>query len=362
MAKGKRKKTVSGSIVKGMMGLLMVGIMLLAGITIYINSGKQSLYNVIAQSPTKEDHYFVNEPVHTYKGTIVISNVEEFGPGDSQVAAIIHYYNTTPDVQRFRIRDFGDFTNGQYNYTLVTQDDKEHTFSPGERGIFKVTFEHEGGVDGIYYYTSETLENTQEPGVEKDTNVDDKYRAVVTLATQRKPDLIDAEMLVYGIKKGEKIDLTLPENKKYIVNTKLEIAEEDAETNEGETVSTVETTEGVDQSEVDALLASLEAEEAGTASSEDDGLTQRERDLKKTQMSDGEIQAALAKISLPGLEEWGRTAPKLSGERNTEGLPVLDQMQDFDLSRNSRTTKEEKAVNPDDRPATVEEESVVTEE
>lgn len=79
-------------------------------------------------------------------------------------------------------------------------------------------------------------------------------------------------------------------------------------------------------------------------------------------MSDGEIQAALAKISLPGLEEWGRTAPKLSGERNTEGLPVLDQMQDFDLSRNSRTSKEEKAVNPDDRPATVEEESVVTEE
>lgn len=240
----KSKRDISGAIIKAMVGILAVGLILLAGITVYINSGKQSLYNVIAIQPHKSDHYFINEPVHTFRGSIVVTNVEEFGPGKTQVAAILHYYNTTPEVQKLRIREMGDFTDGEFIYTLVTQDDKEHTFMPGESGVFKVTFEHENGVDGVMYYISETMINMGDKG---DSNVDEKYRAVVTLDTQRKPELIQEEMKAFGIKQGEAIDLTLPENQKYVLDNSVELEVSD-ETD-------------VDQAEVDRVLAELEAKE-----------------------------------------------------------------------------------------------------
>lgn len=315
---GKKKANVSGTIVKAMVGILAVGLILLASITVYINSGKKSLYNVIAIQPHKSDHYFINEPVHTYRGSIILTNVEEFGPGKTQVAAILHYYNTTPEIQKIRIREMGDFTDGQYVYTLVTQDDKEHTFMPGESGVFKVTFEHEEGVDGVLYYISESMINQGDRG---DSNVDEKYRAVISLDTQRKEELIEAEMLQYGMEEGEAIDLTLPENEKYILDTSVKMTDEDLE--EGQ----------VDQAEVDRVLAELEAKENGNEIV-DGRLTQREIDLMNTRMTEAEIKEAISKITLPGLDEWGVTAPSLSGGRNIEGLPILDQANAFDLARN----------------------------
>lgn len=315
---GKKKANVSGTIVKAMVGILAVGLILLASITVYINSGKKSLYNVIAVQPHKSDHYFINEPVHTYRGSIIVTNVEEFGPGKTQVAAILHYYNTTPEIQKIRIREMGDFTDGQFIYTLVTQDDKEHTFMPGESGIFKVTFEHEGGVDGILYYISESMINQGDKG---DSNVDEKYRAVITLDTQRKKELIEAEMLHYGMEEGEAIDLTLPENEKYILDTTVKMEGDDLE--EGQ----------VDQAEVDRVLEELEAAENGNEVV-DGRLTQREIDLMNTRMTEAEIKEAISKVTLPGLDEWGITAPKLVGGRNIEGLPLLDQANAFDLARN----------------------------
>lgn len=324
--KGKSKRDISGPIVKAMVGMLAVSLLLLAGITVYINSGKQSLYNVIAIQPGKSDKYFINEPIHTYRGSIVVTNVEEFGPGNTQVAAILHYYNTTTEVQKLRIREMGDFTDGQFIYTLVTQDDKEHTFLPGESGIFKVTFENEKGVDGVMYYISDTMINMGNRG---DSNVDEKYKAVVTLDTQRKPKLIEEEMDLYKMQKGERIDLTLPENQKYVLDTSVELEEE-------------ATTDAVDQAEVDRVLAELEAKERQEEGGVVDGrLTQREIDLKKTLMSDAEVKEALSKVSLPGLDEWGVTAPKLNGGRNIEGLPVLDQTHAFDLERNGEGFKNE---------------------
>ena len=324
--KGKSKRDISGPIVKAMVGMLAVSLLLLAGITVYINSGKQSLYNVIAIQPGKSDKYFINEPIHTYRGSIVVTNVEEFGPGNTQVAAILHYYNTTTEVQKLRIREMGDFTDGQFIYTLVTQDDKEHTFLPGESGVFKVTFEHENGVDGVMYYISDTMINMGNRG---DSNVDEKYKAVVTLDTQRKPKLIEEEMELYKMQKGERIDLTLPENQKYVLDTSVELEEE-------------ETTDAVDQEEVDRVLAELEAKERQEEGGVVDGrLTQREIDLKKTLMTDAEVKEALSKVSLPGLDEWGVTAPKLNGGRNIDGLPVLDQTHAFDLERNGEGFKNE---------------------
>lgn len=324
--KGKSKRDISGPIVKAMVGMLAVSLLLLAGITVYINSGKQSLYNVIAIQPGKSDKYFINEPIHTYRGSIVVTNVEEFGPGNTQVAAILHYYNTTTEVQKLRIREMGDFTDGQFIYTLVTQDDKEHTFLPGESGIFKVTFENEKGVDGVMYYISDTMINMGNRG---DSNVDEKYKAVVTLDTQRKPKLIEEEMELYKMQKGERIDLTLPENQKYVLDTSVELEEE-------------ETTDAVDQAEVDRVLAELEAKERQEEGGVVDGrLTQREIDLKKTLMTDAEVKEALSKVSLPGLDEWGVTAPKLNGGRNIDGLPVLDQTHAFDLERNGEGFKNE---------------------
>lgn len=324
--KGKSKRDISGPIVKAMVGMLAVSLLLLAGITVYINSGKQSLYNVIAIQPGKSDKYFINEPIHTYRGSIVVTNVEEFGPGNTQVAAILHYYNTTTEVQKLRIREMGDFTDGQFIYTLVTQDDKEHTFLPGESGIFKVTFENEKGVDGVMYYISDTMINMGNRG---DSNVDEKYKAVVTLDTQRKPKLIEEEMELYKMQKGERIDLTLPENQKYVLDTSVELEEE-------------ETTDAVDQEEVDRVLAELEAKERQEEGGVVDGrLTQREIDLKKTLMTDAEVKEALSKVSLPGLDEWGVTAPKLNGGRNIDGLPVLDQTHAFDLERNGEGFKNE---------------------
>lgn len=318
---GKKKANISGTIVKSMVGILAMGLILLAGITVYINSGKQSLYNVIAVQPHKSDHYYINEPIHTFRGSVIITNVEEFGPGKTQVAAIIHYYNTTPDIQKLRIREIGDFTDGQYIYTMTTQDDKEHTFNPGESGIFKVTFEHEEGVDGILFYISETMINMGDRG---DSNVDEKYRAVVTLDTQRKPELIEEEMLLYGMEKGEAIDLTLPENEKYILDTSVKMEGDDLEqAQEGQ----------VDQAEVDRVLAELEAKENGNEVV-DGRLTQREIDLMNTRMTEAEIKEAISKITLPGIDEWGVTAPKLSGGRNIDGLPLLDQANAFDLARN----------------------------
>lgn len=324
--KGKSKRDISGPIVKAMVGMLAVSLLLLAGITVYINSGKQSLYNVIAIQPGKSDKYFINEPIHTYRGSIVVTNVEEFGPGNTQVAAILHYYNTTTEVQKLRIREMGDFTDGQFIYTLVTQDDKEHTFLPGESGVFKVTFEHENGVDGVMYYISDTMINMGNRG---DSNVDEKYKAVVTLDTQRKTKLIEEEMDLYKMQKGERIDLTLPENQKYVLDTSVELEEE-------------ATTDAVDQAEVDRVLAELEAKERQEEGGVVDGrLTQREIDLKKTLMSDAEVKEALSKVSLPGLDEWGVMAPKLNGGRNIEGLPVLDQTHAFDLERNGEGFKNE---------------------
>lgn len=318
---GKKKANISGTIVKSMVGILAVGLILLAGITVYINSGKQSLYNVIATQPHKSDHYYINEPIHTFRGSVIITNVEEFGPGKTQVAAIIHYYNTTPDIQKLRIREIGDFTDGQYIYTMTTQDDKEHTFNPGESGIFKVTFEHEGGVDGILYYISETMINQGDRG---ESNVDEKYRAVVSLDTQRKPELIEEEMLLYGMEKGEELDLTLPQNQKYILDTSVKMTGDDLEQAQED---------AVDQSEVDRVLAELE-EQANADEVVDGRLTQREIDLMNTRMSEAEIKDAISKITLPGLDEWGVTAPKLAGVRNIEGIPVLDQANAFDLARN----------------------------
>lgn len=321
----KSKRDISGAIIKAMVGILAVSLILLAGITVYINSGKQSLYNVIAIQPHKSDHYFINEPVHTFRGSIVVTNVEEFGPGKTQVAAILHYYNTTPEVQKLRIREMGDFTDGEFIYTLVTQDDKEHTFMPGESGVFKVTFEHENGVDGVMYYVSETMINMGDRG---DSNVDEKYRAVVTLDTQRKPELIQEEMKAFGIKQGEAIDLTLPENQKYVLDNSVELEVSD-ETD-------------VDQAEVDRVLAELEAKErdqTNESGSGDGRLTQRELDLKNTLLTEAEIKEALSKVSLPGLDEWGVTAPKLNGGRNIDGLPVLDQANAFDPARNGEDFK-----------------------
>ena len=318
---GKKKTNISGTIVKSMVGILAMGLILLAGITVYINSGKQSLYNVIAIQPHKSDHYYINEPIHTFRGSVIITNVEEFGPGKTQVAAIIHYYNTTPDIQKLRIREIGDFTDGQYIYTMTTQDDKEHTFNPGESGIFKVTFEHEEGVDGILFYISETMINMGDRG---DSNVDEKYRAVVTLDTQRKPELIEEEMLLYGMEKGEELDLTLPQNQKYILDTSVKMTGDDLEQAQED---------AVDQSEVDRVLAELE-EQANGDEVVDGRLTQREIDLMNTRMSEAEIKDAISKVTLPGLDEWGVTAPQLKGGRNIEGLPVLDQANAFDPARN----------------------------
>src|SRR5699024_9218483 len=91
--------------------------------------------------------------------------------------------------------------------------------------------------------------------------------------------------------------------------------------------------DAVDQSEVDRVLEELEAAENGDEVV-DGRLTQREIDLMNTRMSEAEIKDAISKVTLPGLDEWGVTAPKLAGGRNIEGLPVLDQANAFDPARN----------------------------
>ena len=124
------------------------------------------------------------------------------------------------------------------------------------------------------------------------------------------------------------IDLTLPENQKYVLDNSVEL-EVSEETD-------------VDQAEVDRVLAELEAKERNQnkeSGSGDGRLTQRELDLKNTLLTEDEIKEALSKVSLPGLDEWGITAPKLDGGRNIDGLPVLDQANAFDPARNGEDFK-----------------------
>ena len=197
----KKKVKITPAVIKTLLFTVVIILGILAVFSVKSNNSKKSLYNVVAQSPIDKDRYYINEPIHMGKGSIIVSNVEEFGPSNTNVAAIIHYYNTTEKTQVFRIRDLGLFTDGFFNYTMVTNDDREHMFAPGDSGIFKVEMEREEGVDGLWFYTSENLLGENH----------DRYQAIVLLDTQRDEETILAEKLALGIDpNSEFLDLSLP--------------------------------------------------------------------------------------------------------------------------------------------------------
>lgn len=301
----KKKIKITPAVIKTLLFSVVIIIGILAVFSVTSNSSKKSLYNVVAQSPKDKDRYYINEPIHMGKGSIIISNVEEFGPSNTNVAAIIHYYNTTEKTQVFRIRDLGLFTDGFFNYTMVTTDDREHMFAPGDSGIFKVEMEREEGVDGLWFYTSENLLGDNH----------DRYQAIVLLDTQRDEETILAEKLALGIDpNSEFLDLSLPENQHMIQKSSVQVNDE------GEIIGTTDT-DNEDSESTDGSEMGINR-----------NLTTREREALATRMTDAEIQEALSKVTLPGLDEWG---PQTQGDkggkvlRDIEGLPILTQQEYF---------------------------------
>lgn len=301
----KKKVKITPAVIKTLLFSVVIILGILAVFSVKSNSSKKSLYNVVAQSPIDKDRYYINEPIHMGKGSIIVSNVEEFGPSNTNVAAIIHYYNTTEKTQVFRIRDLGLFTDGFFNYTMVTNDDREHMFAPGDSGIFKVEMEREEGVDGLWFYTSENLLGENH----------DRYQAIVLLDTQRDEETILAEKLALGIDpNSEFLDLSLPENQHMIQRSSVQVNDE------GEIIGTTDTDN--EDSE------STDGSEIGISRN----LTTREREALATRMTDDEVQEALSKVALPGLDEWGpQTQGDRSGKvlRDVEGLPILTQQEYF---------------------------------
>lgn len=313
-----RKSKLKGSsfIIKLLTGIGAGIIIILMVLTVVSQSRKKELANTLTNRPTKNDMYLINEPIHTPNGSVIVSNVEEFGPNNTQLTAIIHYYNTTDLTKNYRITDIGSFVDESYIYTMNTSDDRSHTFRPGDHGLFKITIERELGSDGLYFVVSDVLSQATAPKLGEKKEED--YNATVMLNTQRKPELIEEEKKALGIQDSEIMDLSDPKNEGQIFVNSV-VVNDDGEI--------------VDSQENEELTELANPTESSTgAEGIDRQLTKEERRALATVMTDEEIENALQDIQLPGLYEWGpgyqsRPMPE---KRDLSGVRVLTQAEYFE--------------------------------
>lgn len=282
---------------------------------------KIDLYSFVSKRPETQDQYLINEPIHMARGSIMLSNVEEFGPANSNVAAIIHYFNTTDEVQVFRIKDFGAFTDGNLIYNMKTADAKEHQFKPGESDLFKVVIEKEKGTDKLYFVPSDNfiIDSDASDKHKRSEVLDPTYIGVVNLTTQTDPEIIAKEKELHGIaKKSDVLDLSLAENQHQIFRNSVEVDSEGKIT-------------GMDK---DETLVNEQGKEVQPAANIQRKLTKAEKDALATTMTDEEIKRAIEGITLPGLSEWGATVERINENnkplRDIGGLRVLTQDKYFE--------------------------------
>lgn len=338
MAQKRKRRKKRGRVSSGLMRILIimfaVVIIALAFLSIMAQNRKSDLANVVTGELLIQDGdiYRINEVIHGINGSVLVSNVEEYGKQRQNVTAILHYYNTTRELKKVNVYDIGVFTDGFKEYKYVGQTFEEKELKPGESLTYKLTVERENGTNGLYFIPSEGI-------------LGEGYKAMVDLSTQTSEENLLAELEKYGIKDAEVLDLSLAENEGQIITGRVLF---DAEGQMTEVIKTEE--EKKLAGDVKELVATT-----GKIDGIDRQLTQEEQKALDNLMTDEEIDAALARINLPGYIEWGYVKDpkkgeyvqrKIEGYRDTRSLKVLTQQDGYSdkLKASGKYLKREDAI------------------
>ena len=138
------------------------------------------------------DHYMTEEVIRTWYGQIGITNVEEFGTNDGQVAAIIHYKNSTDSTLALGVDDLGTFMDEDYNYTIYGDNTGVVEYEPDDTAEFSVYIKRDEGLNGLSYLLAEPEEQT---GTE--SGLDTVYQASIDFNMLNTDD--DEKVGHYGI-------------------------------------------------------------------------------------------------------------------------------------------------------------------
>lgn len=339
MAKKRKRRKKRGRVSSGIVSILVVlfalVIISLAFLSIMAQNRKSELANVVTGELLIQDGdiYRINEVIHGMGGSVLVSNVEEYGKQRQNVTAILHYYNTTREIKKVNVYSIGLFTDGfkEYNYVGQTFEDKE--LKPGESLTYKLTIERANGTNGLYFIPSKGI-------------IGESYKAMVDLSTQTSEENLQADLEKYGIKDAEVLDLSLAENEGQIITGRVLF---DAEGQMTEIVKTEEEKQlaGDDVKEVVATTGKIEGINRQ--------LTQEEQKALNNLMTEEDIDAALARINLPGYIEWGYVKDKqkdayvqrnIKGYRDTRSLKVMTQQDGYseNLKASGKYLKREDAI------------------
>lgn len=326
MAQGRKggSKSITGRFGNILLIVLMLILVTVAFLSIYAQNRKSDLTNIVVGEldVLDSDMYRVNEPVHGINGSVVISNVEEYGKTRQNISAIIHYYNTTPDVKNWSATDIGRFTDGFQYYNYVGYKNEPVEIQPGESATYKVSFEREDGTRNLFFVPSEVA-----------VLGENDYEARIDISTQMSEEKILDEKTLYGFDlEPEVLDLSLEENAHQVLTGAVFF---DPEGNQTDTLTTeIEEAQQAEEEE--------EAIESPLVTGQIDGinrqLTQAELEALGSIRPAEEIEEALRRLNLPGLIEWGyvyradmpeRQQRKIEGFRDTRGLRVLTQQEGY---------------------------------